>query len=188
MKNIIIGGSCRAGKSMLAKRLLKEYPSLNYIATDHIRTALIYAQPYKNFDNEDFDEYRKFVYKLFERNKQYNKIGMFLMFEGGHFSIDEFLSLYTSEDTIGIFVGKPNLSEQEYFDEIRAHEGEHNWTKRHSDEKLKEFVKSYHKKNLEEAEQVKKLNLDNLFYLDTSFNQLEKIDAFIEAIKPILDA
>ena len=125
---------------------------------------------------------------LYQMLAQYNKIGMFLMFEGGHFSIDEFLSLYTSEDTIGIFVGKPNLSEQEYFDEIRAHEGEHNWTKRHSDEKLKEFVKSYHKKNLEEAEQVKKLNLDNLFYLDTSFNQLEKIDAFIEVIKPILDA
>lgn len=187
MKNIIIGGSCRAGKSMLAKRLLQEYPNLNYFSTDHIRTALIYAQPYKNFDHEDFQEYRKFVYKLFERNKRYNDINLYLMFEGGHFSIDEFLSLYYDEDTIGIFVGKPNLSEKEYFDEIRAHEGEHAWTKRHSDDKLRSFVKSYHKKNLEEFQQIKDLNLKNLFYLDTSYNQIETIENFVKDLKKILD-
>lgn len=184
MKNIIIGGSCRAGKSLLAKHIMHNFDCFSYFSTDHIRTALMFCQPNKNFDKEDFEEYRKFVYKLYECNLRYNKIGMFMIWEGNHFSIDEFLKLYNDGNTIAVFVGKPQLNESELFNEIRENEKTFgSWTSKHTDDELKNFVLSYHKKNIEEREKVKQLNLPNIFYLDTSVNQMEQITKFVKFLK-----
>ena len=138
MKNIIIGGSCRTGKSLLAKKLMKEFPCFSYFNTDHIRTSLMHCYPEKNFDKENFSEYRKFVHKLYCCNFRYNDIGIFMIVEGGHFTIEEFLQLYDNENTMAIFVGKPQLCEKEYFKQIRENEKLFgSWTCKHSDEELK---------------------------------------------------
>ena len=187
MKHLIIGGSCRAGKSLLAKEILKYHPEFNYISTDDIRGALLYAYPEKNFDHENFGEFRKVVYKLYERNKQYSKIGKYMLMDGNQFSIDEYLNLYNDGDTVAVFVGKPQLSAEQYFNEVRENEKMFGgWTSRHSDEKLMKFIKEYHQKNLEECARVNELNLSNLFYLDTSFNQIEQIKDFAGKLETIL--
>ncbi len=187
MKNIIIGGSCRAGKTLLAKEIMREFDCFSYFSTDHIRTALMFAFPDKNFDREYVGEYRRFVYKFYECNLHYNKLGLYMILEGNHFSIEEFLQFYNNENTIAIFVGKPQLSEDEYFREIRENEKKFgSWTSKHSDKELKTFVQSYHKKNLEEIAKVKRLNLQNIFYLDTSFDQMKTISDFVKNLKTII--
>lgn len=184
MKNIIIGGSCRSGKSLLAKELTRNLKGVSYYGTDHIRSSLMKAYPDKNFDKENWDEYRTVVYNLFKSNKKYNNIGLYVIFEGGHFSIDEYLEKYKDEDTIAVFVGKPQLSVEEYYNGIRAYDTKHHtWTTDHTDEDLKKWVADYHKKNLEEARRCKELGI---YYLDTSYNQMETIKTFaLELIKEL---
>lgn len=185
MKNIIIGGSCRAGKSLLAKELMHHLKGVSFYGTDHIRHALMMAYPDKNFDKDNWNEYRTVVFNLFKSNKKYNSIGLYVIFEGNHFSIDEYLEKYKEEDTIAVFVGKPRLNEQEYFDNIRCYDKvHHTWTTNHSDEDVKKWVAGYHKKNIEEEKRCKELGI---YYLDTSYNQMEVIKEFAKNLLQEID-
>lgn len=185
MKNIIIGGSCRAGKTLLAKELMHHLKSVSFYGTDHIRSALMKAYPDKNFDKANRPEYRTVVYNIFQSNKSYNKIGLYVIFEGNHFSIDEYLEKYKDEETIAVFVGKPKLSEEEYFEHIRAYDRKHHtWTTNESDEDLRSWVRDYHKKNLEEERRCKELGI---YYLDTSYNQMEVIKEFAQELLQEID-
>lgn len=187
MKNLIIAGSCRAGKSLLAKEMAKKIKGLSYYNTDHIRTGLKAAWPDKNFDKEYYDKYRTVVYNLYKWFTAYNKLGLYILMEGNHFSLEEFLKLYDDGSTIIVLVGRPQLSWKEYYKLIRENEKKFGgWTKKHSDEEVMGFAKRYLEKSIKQENQVKELKRKDVLYLDTSFNQMEKIKKFAVKLDKLL--
>ena len=176
MKHIIIGGSCRAGKSLLAKEILKKHPNLNYISIDTLRDVLT-----KTF-NKDYKityewQLREFAVNLFNCCLK-NNSEMFYMLEGANITVEDFLKFYKNKDTLGIFVGKPNISEQEFFIQLRKNEILYgSYTKHHTDTKLRKRIREYIKRSQEDFMKCK----DNgILFLDTSFNQMEQIEEFVD--------
>ncbi len=187
MKNLIIAGSCRAGKSLLAKEMSKRISTFSYYNTDHIRSALMKAWPESDFDKQDHEKYRIVVKKLYDCFMKYNEIGLYILLEGNHFSLNEFLTLYDDKSTIIVFVGKPQLNESQYFTLVRENEKKYGgWTKHHTDNEVKSFVKEYLQKSREQQVEVEKLNRKDILYLDTSYNQTETIHKFATKLEQLL--
>lgn len=177
MKNVIITGTCRAGKTMLALKLKELVPTLNYISIDVIRKSLknLYN---KDYQNEYLNELQDFIYDIFNAYKLYNYGNLIL--EGVNLSIQEILKNYNNPDNIIVFVGRPQLPAEENFIQIRKSEKIiHSWTEHHSDEYISEMVKKWLKIDKANLEICKKYGFQ---YLDTSYCRAEVIDDFAKKL------
>ena len=82
-----------------------------------------------------------------------------------------------------IFLGKPNLLPEDFFNEIRKFEKELStggWTKRLDDETLLKWCRGWINSSKKQQEYCRENNID--FY-DTSFNQMEIINNIVNEIK-----
>lgn len=151
MKNILILGVGRAGKSTLSRMIKDRFPEYDLIHTDSIRNAILY-----NIDEnyiEEFMNYREneFLQKvLLEFLDSQTKQGLNMygtILEGAQI-LPSVLSRYKNVDnTIIIFLGHGNLSEKEIFELVRDNDSKNDWSYKKTDEELKKFIHRFHEKN-----------------------------------------
>ena len=171
MKNILILGPSRSGKSTLAYNICKKY-SLEYISGDSIRNAFIKIYPeigytVKNTINRI--DFCSFIKTIIRENCACLKKKCYYVVESADISIENAIKIFN--DYLIICVGCGDISSEKLKNNIRQYDTELDWTKQVDDKELlliaNEIV-ARSKKMAKESEvyQIK--------YFDTSLNR-EKI-------------
>ncbi len=159
MKNIIIFGCPRAGKTTLAK-MLNEELKYNIISIDSIVEAFKNIFPNMGIThhapiNEKSKKFSPFLYEYLNRAIWEYTDRNFVL-EGWHNLPDYFMPLIDREKFVIICLGYPNADEEDMFKKIRQNDTEHDNTKNVSDEHLKKLI---HESKCEMSEILKKQSI-----------------------------
>lgn len=93
--------------------------------------------------------------------------------------------LFNRGNTISLFLGTPNQTIEQHFEEIKKYQTEKDWTYGRSDEEIIEHSKHWILKSKEYEKECKQLDI---WYVDTSFNRNEILnDTLIKIEKMIKD-
>ena len=186
--NYVIKGTSRCGKTMLTNLIVQKLVGYNKLSTDTLIETFNKVMPREDINHEQgkgmnkkFPDFLRDLYVSCK--KKDNKIGLFYVLEGVDI-VDELLEEFDSmPDVTVICLGKPSLSREEYFSEVRKFEelylyGE--WTKRLSDEELYKYCDYW----IEEANRIKKMAEEKGFlFFDTSYDQEKVINKIFQQIK-----
>ncbi len=174
MKNIAIFGASRAGKTTLARSINKIYPNYHIINGDSIRKAFQRELPQNNINQyngigmkEDFSRFSAALFKdEIERNKGYYNY----IFDSCDISVENALNFFKEDSTIILFLGYPELTEQEALRNYRKYEKKEEWTSERTDEELIEHAKIW----INNSKIFKNDCITNkVRYIDTSYNRDE---------------
>lgn len=183
MKNILILGIPRAGKSTLSKMIAKKYNNYITIDTDSIRDAFQHALPSTKINKYNGkgmkDDFPKFIEQLLYwesyNNQEYNYI-----IDSADISPLKAKELFNNDKNIIIFLGFLNITVEEVFENCRKYDKENSWSKKVPDKELKEILKRYVDRSKELYIECKKYNFK---FFDTAFNRekvLNEIILYIE--------
>ena len=186
--NYIIRGTSRCGKTMLANMIVQKLVGYNKFSTDNFIGAFHSAMPETEINHSSGKGMKKlfpsFLLSLFNNTKRKdNKLDLFYVLEGVDIS-DEILEEFNKqEDVTVICLGKPSLTRDEYFKEVRYFEKKYlygEWTKGLTDEGLYKFCDYW----INEANQIKKMCEEKGYlFFDTSYNQEKVIKGIFKKIK-----
>ena len=186
--NYVIRGTSRCGKTMLANLIAQKLIGYSKFSTDNFIGAFMSAMPETEINHSRGKGMEKlfpnFLLSLINNTKKKdNKLDIFYVLEGVDIS-DEILAEFDKqEDVTVICLGKPSLTREEYFNEVRYFEkiylyGE--WTKKLSDEELYRYCDYW----IEEANKIKKMCEEKGYlFFDTSYNQEKVINKIFKKIK-----
>lgn len=184
MKNIVIFGSARSGKSTLAKMISKKFNNYHIIIGDDIRWAFQETLPDNNINSkggigmkEDFPRFLSTLfYKSIKRN--YGEINYIV--ETCDINPDKAKELFDRDDTILIFLGTPRQTIEQHFNEIKKYQTERDWTYDRTDEEILYHSKYWIPKSKEHQEECKRLNI---WYVDTSFDREKVLNDTLKKIE-----
>lgn len=192
MKNIIIAGIPRAGKTTLAKKVFRELQSYNLLQQDIIETAAL--KMYENVlaKNENDGSRKNTSINIAEVNhiarelfrNIYNdsveddeNIGIIL--DTCDISMEE-LKEYKDNGDIVIVLGCSELTEEQFFNNIRNYDTPNDRTYYTGSLFLRMEVEHYVNKTKEDKAKCQELGLT---YIDTSNNRDVQLDKAFEIIK-----
>ena len=173
---------------MLTNLIVQKLVGYNKFSTDNFIGAFVDAMPETEINHNSGKGMRKLFPKFlsslleYSKNKD-NKIGLYYVLEGVDIT-EEVLEEFDKHDDVTIIcLGKPSLSREEYFKQVRHYEeiylyGE--WTKRLSDEELYRYCDYW----INEANYIKKLAEEKGYlFFDTSYDQEKVITGIFNKIK-----
>ena len=181
--NLIIIGNSRSGKTMLARQICTTLTGYSIISIDCLVMTFKKTFPDLNIDYYGKDEslFTKFVEEYFS-NCIYKGGGVNYIFEGSVPPEAVIKRLNSNPNNKVIFLGKPNISPQEFFDEIRKYEKDlptGGWTKNLDDETLFSWCSDWIKKAKKHQIFCKK---NNISFFDTSYNQEEVLNFIVKIL------
>lgn len=183
MKNIIIWGPVRSGKSYIA-RILKKRFSMNIIEIDCFKQAMEKALPKYDWKSIDSFEAGRIICKdlseyIMNITHEANKYDEFFIFEGSSIDIIELCkSLDTSRFEM-MLIAYPNETIEARFKKIRDYENHDDWTMQFSDGRLKSICQL----NIENSHMVEKIAKEyDLLYFDVSNKMRDDV------VKEIIDS
>lgn len=146
MKNIIIGGTVRSGKTTLAN-LIREKYGYSKVESDTIVNAFDQVFPEFGITHKNAElareKYEPFLFEIlngFCRDLKY--AGNITVFPGSQF-LPENLSRYGKQDRyIIIFLGLGEATPEQLVNKIRECDTENDWTHKKTDEWLLRFAKN----------------------------------------------
>ena len=174
MKNVIIAGSSRCGKTTISKYFQKKYKLVHY-KMDSIKRGID-----KNFWDGYKDDWKKvsphMAYLIntiiSEREDDYYVIDSCHLYPKD-------ISKYNLENTIIVFVGHDTISVEEKLKQIRKYD-HHAWTNFENDEYIRYSNQLGIDYSIEAKKQCEKLNIK---YFDTSYNFLKVKKEIIKYIE-----
>lgn len=170
MKNVIIIGPSRVGKSTLASILCEKY-NFNYISGDSIRNAFIDIYPelgytVKNTVNrKDFCEFINFI---INENNIHLKRYVYYVIDSADISIEIAKEIFKNSLIIG--VGCKEISAEELKNKILEHDINLDWTYGYSEEDLLSISKETINNSINLCNEC---ILNNIHYFDTSLDRYE---------------
>ena len=180
MKNILIWGVPRSGKSTLAYMIRQEFGH-SVIQLDAIKSVYDVVRPEDKIsarETTNFDESRmmaKMVTRLIQCLSWGNARGEFHVYEGVSFDMDTILHSLPKEkfpvsldNFVIICLGYAEISPEEKVEEITRYETTKDWSYRESMESKLEHFKAYCEESKFVKETAKRLELK---YFDVSFNR-----------------
>ncbi len=163
MKNILILGASRCGKSTLSSLLLSKYP-YQVIHIDQIRNTFTTVFPHLNINSKTARNNREFQDFIFEYFKKCIKHRNSYILEGCDISVENSLR-YISDNTLLLFLGSTNISIESFEKNIRLYDRTKDWTNNLTDEELIECSKNI----ISQSKEIKeKCDLYHLTYVETS--------------------
>lgn len=187
MKNIMILGSPRAGKSTFAKMILKEFPNYNIIQEDILISAYkraIYESTMENNKDDyvtikcDLNIVYKMLRTMFDYSIEYEPSLNFIL-DGMSISLEE-ASKYMDKDTIVLVFGYPNITVEEGFENVRKYDTINDWTYTQSRYMIESIFETYIKVSKRQKEECEKLGIK---FVDTSKNRKQVLKDLFEWIK-----
>lgn len=182
MKNIIIIGRPRAGKSTLANMIADKY-NYQIIRTDAIRNTFrdvfpeLNIRPNTAINNKKF---QKFCLEFLKWNIKESNYKYGYVLEGCEMSIKDCKKLYDNCDNLIYVLAQKNILPQEMVQNIRDNDTNLDWTNKLNDEELLEDCKN----SIDEA---KKLEQDCLKYglnfYDTAIDRKKILENIMEDIE-----
>lgn len=184
MKNLVILGASRAGKTTLSNEINKIYPQYHIFRGDCIRSSFQEVLPQNGINKYNGDgmkeDFAKFCAKLFYKhiassnNACYNYI-----FDTCDVSVENAKKFFEDENTIIVFLGYPKLTAEEAFNNFRKYEKETDWTVKVSDNELRISAKTWSEKSRIFEEDCKKYNIR---FIDTSYNRDEILKELVKEL------
>lgn len=171
MKNIIILGASRAGKSTLAKSIAKKYWNYMVIDTDSVRDAFQRALPQNQINQyggegikEDFPRFiQQLLYWESYNNQEYNYI-----IDSADISPKKSIELFDFKSNIVLFLGFPKATTEEILKNCRTYDKENSWSKMLNDVELIPYIE----KAIEMSKKIQKeCNEYGFKFFDTSYDR-----------------
>lgn len=192
MKNIIIAGIPRSGKTTLSKKLFRELPNYNLIQQDIIEMA-VFKMYENNFTKIESNELEKTVninvleinliakellWSIYnDSSKDDKNIGIIL--DTFDISIEE-LKEYQDKGDIIVVLGCSKLTKEQFLNNIRKYDTPNDRTYYLGEFNLSMELEYYVKKTKEDKSKCQELGLT---YIDTSNNRDKQLDKALEIIK-----
>ena len=181
MKNIIILGPSRVGKSTLASNICKKY-GFSYIGGDSIRNAFIkiYPELGYNVHNTIFKKsFCEFINSITNENNIHLKRDVFYVIESANISIKNAIEVFN--DSLIICLGCKEIIMEQLKNNILKNDTKLDWTYGYSEEELLSISKETINSSIKLYNEC---NSNNIAYFDTSidrYNTYEDIYKYIEA-------
>ena len=180
MKNILIMGIGRAGKTTLSKMIKDKYNSYNLIHSDALKWAMIRAENKEEYYRENVDKQKEFehgeyfqrtlleLYKSLIRkdNKNYGYI-----LESGQLHPRIVREMINFENTNVICLGLGNLSIDDMVNQCITYDTEESWTYGLPKEYIAKHAEDWYNSNEMLKKECPKYGIE---YIDTSKNR-EKV-------------
>lgn len=172
MQNIIILGVARSGKTTLARMIKQKYPNYNIIDGDCIRTTFEKVLPDININHiggegmhEKFPEFcaKLFDYQIKEHKNHFNYI-----FESCDISPTQLKKYFNIENTEVLFLGYPNLTDEETYINYKKYAEENDYMIKKTDEEIMKRAIMWNKKSKEFKEECLKYKIK---FIDVSYNR-----------------
>lgn len=179
MKNVILIGASRSGKSTVAKKISKEL-GMNHIPLDAIVSTLETLYPETGIKHEDDN--------IVMSKKLSTFIDEYLNhmdYEDIKYIIDLYqiypkdLNKRLFDDHLVVYMGYPHIDPFKKLEDIKKHAREKDWTKYTPDEEMLNIIKLFIKENKIMYNQCKELNIP---FFDVSSNFIEELDKVYEHI------
>ena len=173
MKNILLFGVARSGKSTLAKKILKEYPNYKIMDLDSLLDTFSKTLPEANvgylYDKVKENRIAKFTGCLLnEQVSRYGRDSIYYIIEGDSILPEDIKENFDLENTIVIFLGHNKLTPEEILNNCRKYDSNTEWTSRWKDNKLIKHAKWQLKIGKKIEKQCQKYNY---MFVDTSKNR-----------------
>ena len=181
MKNILLLGVPRSGKTTFSRMLLERYPKYQIINGDSFRQSirhLISDSKLSSYEIGMLDEYQDILYNYFDKCTVYNKDLNYILDTTN--IVPENAKRYENENSIIIYFGYPDLTVEEILENIRDNDTEIDWTYDRSDEELLEKIEKY----LRASKKYQKKCADLGYkFVNTSYNRGSVLDELLDWIK-----
>ncbi len=188
MKNILIMGIGRAGKTTLSKMIKDKYNSYNLIHSDALKWAMIRAKNEEQYYRENVDIQKEFehgeyfqrtlleLYKSLIKNdkKEYGYI-----LESGQLEPRIVSEMIDFDKTIVMCLGLGNLTAEDMVEQCLKYDTKESWTYDLSREYLLKHAMDWYNCNEMLKRECPKYNIR---YIDTSKNRFEIFDEILKEI------
>ncbi|OHE40842.1 MAG: hypothetical protein A2102_01100 [Tenericutes bacterium GWF2_38_8] len=159
MKNLIINGASRSGKSTVAKRIAKKF-NMSYIPFDSIVSTLERLYPCTGIkhldDNIAMSKKLSVLLKEFISHLEYEDI---------HYIIDlyqiypvDLKEIVDDEKHLVVYFGYPHIKAEEKLEHIKKYAREKDWTRQTSDKQMIDIINVFILENQLMYEECKKVN------------------------------
>jgi hypothetical protein len=184
MKNIIIGGTVRSGKTTLANLLRDKY-GYSKVESDTIVNAFDKVFPSFGITHRNPDlareKYEPFLFEILNGFcKDLKFANNITIFPGSQF-LPENLSRYEKLDKyIVVFLGLDGITPEELLKTIRENDTENDWTHKKEDEWMLRFCKNI----IKESEMLRsECEKYSFYYFNTFYDRKSKLNEICEIIK-----
>lgn len=180
MKNLIILGASRAGKTTLARKICEIYSNYHLINGDSIRNAFQETLPQNNINKYNGtgmkDDFAKFCASYFRNQINRNKGYFNYIFDSCDISVENAVKYFKNNDSIIIFLGYESINEKEALKNYRIYEEPNDWTTKRTDKELLLHARNWISNSKTFKEDCVKFNIK---YVDTSFNRNDVLSDLI---------
>lgn len=140
IKNIVILGASRAGKSTLAKMINNIYTRYHIINGDSIIHAFQFELPQNKIDAHGSEgmkeDFARFCASYFKNQAVRNSENFNYIFDSCDISVSNALKYFSGENIFILFLGYGKISKYEALENYRKYERKDDWTCSRSDEEL----------------------------------------------------
>ena len=184
MKNILILGICRTGKSTFSKMLQREFRNYQIIEVDTIISALQKTIPNIpiGFIHDNLKENRlpEFLNLFIQKNINKNGKELGFIINGDSILPEDLLKYFDLNNMIIYYFVTEKLSPKQILENCRKFDSKEEWTTRRTDEELLnhfEFYKDIEKKIINDCKKY------NIKCIDTSENRQIVFNQLVDEIK-----
>lgn len=184
MKNIMILGICRTGKSTFSRMIQREFPNYQIIEVDTIISALQKTIPDIPIgfihDNLTENKLPQFLNLFIEKNM--NKNGKYLNFIINADSIlpQDLVKYFNLENTVVYYFVNSKLTSKEILDNCRKYDGIEDWTIRRSDNEILKHMDFYKPIEQQIIEDCTKYGFN---CIDTSIDRDKVLNKLLQNLK-----
>ena len=179
MKNIILIGASRAGKTTFTKLLKNRIDNLMIIRTDLLRLAFRDAickdTTIKSSLMKNNTDYINFVLSYYKYANMYD-VDYIKVVDTVDFEPKDYKKF---ENAIFICLGYPNLTEEQVLNNWKKYDTENDWTKNKSVEELLVIAKKHIKDSKYLEKECEKYNIK---FIDTSYDRDNKLNGLIDYV------
>lgn len=187
MKNILIIGCARAGKTTLSGMLKKKYPTMNLLVMDCIKNAILRNIDTNGEDRVEFaTKYERSSFHMNMIAECYNshirsdESGYGYILEGAQLLPDMIDKKIDKDKVIVVCLGLGNITAEEIFKNVRRFDTKNDWTFNVNDDDLIHWCKHWEKLN---NELKKQCEIYGVKYFNTTFNRMEKLEEIMGYIE-----
>lgn len=192
MKNILIMGIGRAGKTTLSNMIKDKWTSYNLLHSDSLKWAIIRAQDKEAYYRENVDVQKEYEHgEFFQRTllEQYksliknDKKGYGYILESGQLHpkiVSEMIDFHT---TLVICLGLGNFIAEDMVEQCIKYDTEESWTYGLPKEYLLEHAQDWYQCNEMLKQECPKYHIR---YIDTSRNRVKKLEEIVKELEELL--
>lgn len=182
MKDIIILGRPRAGKSTLSDKLIDKY-GYQVIRLDALRDTFekifpeLEIAPYTAINN---DKWYEFLRKYYEKMKKFSRYKYGYIIEGCDMHINKCIELFGKDNILIYVLGQINILPEDMANNIIKHDTEDDWTK---EKEYNELV-NWCNNSIKKAKQLKKeCDEYNIPFFDTSKDREKVLEGILNIVE-----